>query len=261
MKKACIYILAALLLYSLFRELNLVKTLLICAGLAAAYVIYRLPSKYVMAMKYPFILLSFAATICLFFYPTVKLQYSLDVVVVFVSFYSITFFLIAMDEKKKDFAKETMALSIIFLSLAFNLYIIGKTILIFPMAFTVMLFLFIVGRNRTILFIAGYTAIIIIFFLVKGVAILGGGIKLNDVELYFLLITSFLFLAVNFIDFVKKNTVGKLLTFFGFLYVAVDTTMVLGFKLSMGLLHQPLIALFIIAPLIGIMLKTEGERV
>ena len=123
MKKVCIYILAALLLYSLFRELNLVKTLLICAGLAAAYGIYRLPSKYVMAMKYPFILLSFAATTGLFFYPTIKLQYPLDALVVFVSFYSITFFLIAMDEKKKDFAKETMALSILFLSLAFNVYV------------------------------------------------------------------------------------------------------------------------------------------
>jgi len=259
-KKVCIYILAALLLYSLFRELNLVKTLLICAGLAAAYGIYRLPSKYVMAMKYPFILLSFAATTGLFFYPTIKLQYPLDALVVFVSFYSITFFLIAMDEKKKDFAKETMALSILFLSLAFNLYIIGKTILILPMAFTVMLFLFIVGRNRTILFIAGYTAIGIVFFLVKGVTILGGGIRLNDMERYFLLITSFLFLVVNLIDFVKKNTMGKLLTFFGFLYVAVDIAMVLGLKLSMGLLYQPLIGLLIITPLIGIMLKTEGER-
>jgi hypothetical protein len=260
-KKVCIYILAALLLYSLFRELTLVKTLLICAGLAAAYGIYRLPSKYVMAMKYPFILLSFAATTGLFFYPTVKLQYPLDTLVVFVSFYSITFFLIAMDEKKKDFEKETMALSILFLSLAFNLYIIGKTIFVIPMAFTVILFLFIVGRNRAILFIAGYTAIIIIFFLVKGVTILGGGIRLNDMERYFLLITSFLFLAVNLIDFVKKNTMGKLLTFFGFLYVTVDIAMVLGFKLSMGLLYQPLIGLFIITPLIGIMLKTEGERV
>lgn len=260
MKKLFIYILAALLMYSLFRELNLIKVLLIFAGLVAAYAIYRLPSKYVMAMKYPFILLSFAVTVCLFFYPTVKLQYPLDVLIVFVSFYSITFFLVAMDEKKKDFAKETTALSIIFLSLAFNLYIIGKTILILPMAFTVMLFLFIVGRNRTVLFIAGYTATIIIFFLIKGVNILGSGIKLNDMERYFLLTTSFLFLAVNLIDFVRKNTMGKLLTFFGFLYVAVDVAMVMGFKLSMGLLYQPLMALFIITPLIGIMLKAEGER-
>jgi predicted RND superfamily exporter protein len=53
---------------------------------------------------------------------------------------------------------------------------------------------------------------------------------------------------------------AKLLTFFGFLYIAVDIAMVMGFKLSMGLLYQPLIALFIIPPLIGIMLKAEGER-
>lgn len=260
MKKLFIYILAALLMYSLFRELNLMKALLIIAGLAASYAVYRFPSKYVMAMKYPFILMSFAISVCLFFYPTVKLKYPLDVLIIFISFYSITFFLVLMDEKKKDFTKETTALSIIFLSLAFNLFIIGKTILILPIAFTVILFLFITGRNRTVLFISGYTAIIIIFVLVKGVNILGSGIKLNDMERYFLLITSFLFLAVNLIDFVKKSTMAKLLTFFGFLYIAVDIAMVMGFKLSMGLLYQPLIALFIIPPLIGIMLKAEGER-
>ncbi|HQP51026.1 MAG TPA: hypothetical protein PLA06_02475, partial [Syntrophorhabdaceae bacterium] len=58
----------------------------------------------------------------------------------------------------------------------------------------------------------------------------------------------------------KKHSIGKFLTFFGFLYVAVDVSMVLGFKWSMGLLHQPLIALFIVTPLIGVMLKAEGEH-
>lgn len=260
MKKVFICIFSALLLYAMFREFNLVKTLMMCAGFAAAYMIYRLPSKYVMAMKYPFILMSFAATVGLFLHPTIKLHNPMDTLIVFVSFYSIMFFLATMDEKKKDFAKETTALSIIFLSLAFNLYILGKTILIVPMAFAVMLFLFIQGRNRTILFVAGYTAIIIIFFLIKGISMLGGGLKLNDMERYLILISSFVFLAMNFVDFVKKNSTGKLLTFFGFLYIAVDVSMVLGFKWSMGLLHQPLIALFIITPLIGIMLKTEGER-
>jgi len=60
-----------------------------------------------MAMKYPFILMSFAISVCLFFYPTVKLKYPLDVLIIFISFYSITFFLVLMDEKKKDFTKDT----------------------------------------------------------------------------------------------------------------------------------------------------------
>jgi len=259
-KKIFIFICSAFLLYAIFREINLVKTLMMCAGLVAAYIIYRLPSKYVMAMKYPFILMSFAASVVLFLHPTVKLRYSIDTLIVFVSFYSITFFLATMDEKRKGFAKETTALSIIFLSLAFNLYILGKSIFLVPMAFSVMLFLFIQGRNHTILFVAGYTAIIIIFFLIKGISLFGQNIRLNDMERYIILFSSFIFLAMNFIDFVKKHSIGKFLTFFGFLYVAVDVSMVLGFKWSMGLLHQPLIALFIVTPLIGVMLKAEGEH-
>ena len=62
MKKVFIYILASILLYSFFRELNAVKVMFISLGLASIYVIYRIPSKYIIATKYPIILLSFAAT-------------------------------------------------------------------------------------------------------------------------------------------------------------------------------------------------------
>jgi len=131
----------------------------------------------------------------------------------------------------------------------------------FPVALTVMLFLFITGRNKTVLFIAGYTAVIAVFIVIKGMSILGSGIKLTDMERYFLLATSFAFLMLNFIGFVKKNSIGKLLAFFGFLYVAVDIALVTGLKLSEGLLYQPFVALLIIAPLVGVMLKAEGERI
>ena len=60
--------------------------------------------------------------------------------------------------------------------------------------------------------------------------------------------------------FMKKNTVAKILPFFGFLYIAMDILMVLGVKLSTGLLYQPVIFLVLVSPLIGVMLKTEGER-
>ena len=60
--------------------------------------------------------------------------------------------------------------------------------------------------------------------------------------------------------FMKKNTVVKILPFFGFLYIAMDILMVLGVKLSTGLLYQPVIFLALVSPLIGVMLKTEGER-
>ena len=60
--------------------------------------------------------------------------------------------------------------------------------------------------------------------------------------------------------FMKKNTVAKILPLFGFLYIAMDILMVLGAKLSTGLLYQPAIFLALVSPLIGVMLKSEGER-
>jgi hypothetical protein len=124
-----------------------------------------------------------------------------------------------------------------------------------------MLFLFIVGKNRIIPFIAGYTLFIMVFLYHKGINILGVGIRVNDIDRYLLLISSFAFLLLGFIDFMKKDNLTKVLYFFGFLYVAIDILMVLGIKLSGGLLYQPVILLFIISPLIGVMLKAEGEHV
>ena len=261
MKKISIYMLASILLYSLFRELNIVKVLYICLGLASIYAIYRAPSRYIIAMKYPIILLSFAGTAGFFLYPELSSKYPIEAVIVFLSFYSITFYLITIEEKGKDFFKDVIALSLLFLSSSFNLFMIGKPLLILPISLSIMLFLFIVGKNRIIPIIAGYTLFIMVFLYHKGINILGAGIRVNDIDRYLLLISSFAFLLLGFIDFMKKDNLTKVLYFFGFLYVAIDILMVLGIKLSGGLLYQPVILLFIIIPLIGVMLKAEGEHV
>jgi len=75
-----------------------------------------------------------------------------------------------------------------------------------------------------------------------------------------LLTSSFVLLAVSFIMFMKKNSFTKMLPFFGLLYIALDLLMVLGVRLSTGLLYQPVMFLALAVPMIGVMMKAEGER-
>jgi hypothetical protein len=133
MKKVCIYILAATLLYSFFRELNVVKVLLMLAALAAIFAIDLIPAKYIMAMKYPVILLSFAATACFFFYPRALTGYPMEIIITFLAFYGLTFYIAGMEEKKNDFFKEVAAVSILFISSSFNLLLQASCFLSCPL--------------------------------------------------------------------------------------------------------------------------------
>lgn len=262
MKKICIYILAAILLYSFFRELNVVKVLLMLATLAAIFAIDRVPSKYITAMKYPVILLSFAATASFFFYPRALTGYPMEILITFLAFYSLTFYMAAMEEKKNDFFKEVTAVSILFVSSSFNLFIAGKPLFILPLAVATIFLLFVLDRNRVAPFIAGYALIAMIIAYRQGIHFAGAGLLgLNDINRYILLGASFVFLVIGFTGFMKKRTFTTILPFFGFLYIAVDILMVLGLRLPMGLLYQPVILLAIVSPLVGMMLKPEGERI
>lgn len=261
MKKVLVYLLAVILLWSLFRELSAVKALLICLGLGAAYVIYRIPVRHIVAMKYPFIFITLAVTTFFLMYPHTTILYPLNAFIVFISFYGLTFYLVTIEEKGKGLFKEATALSIIFLSSAFNLSIIGGPVLVFAISIAAILFLFVIGKNKLIPFLGGYTLLIVALLFSKGTPLFGGAMKMGDVEIYLLLAASFIFLVLGFIGFVKKTNSTKLMLFFGFLYISVDLFMVLGFRLSTGLLYQPLTALLILTPLVGIMLKPEGERI
>jgi hypothetical protein len=262
MKKICIYILAAILLYSFFREFNVIKVLLMLASLASIFAIDRIPVKYIMGMKYPVILLSFAATACFFFYPRVLTGYHMEIIITFLAFYSLTFYIAAMEEKKNDFFKEVTAISILFLTSSFNLFITGKPLFILPLALATILLLFVLERNQVIPFIAGYALVAMIIAYRQGTHFAGTGLPgLNDINRYILLGASFVFLVTGFTGFMKKRTFTTILPFFGFLYIATDILMVLGLRLSTGLLYQPVILLAIVSPLVGMMLKPEGERV
>jgi hypothetical protein len=261
MKKAFIAITAILLLYGFIRELNLMKVLLILGGLGTIYAIYRTPARYIEAMKYPFIILSFLVTALFFVYPKVPLVYPARVAIVFLSFYSVIFYIINMEDKQKEFFKEITALSILFFSSSFNLFMTGQLLLVVSFSLALMLVLFILDRTPMVPFIAGYALIAGVLVWRHGGNILGSGLTgLGSIEKYILLSSSFAFLVTSFIMFMKKNTVAKILPFFGFLYIAMDILMVLGMKLSTGLLYQPMIFLVLVSPLIGVMLKTEGGR-
>lgn len=261
MKKAFIAITTILLLYGFIRELNLMKVLLMLGGLGTIYAIYRTPARCIEAMKYPFIILSFLVTALFFVYPKVPLVYPARVAIVFLSFYSVIFYIINMEDKQKEFFKEITALSILFFSSSFNLFMTGQLLLVVSFSLALMLVLFILDRTPMVPFIAGYALIAGVLVWRHGGNILGSGLTgLGSIEKYILLSSSFAFLVTSFIMFMKKNTVAKILPFFGFLYIAMDILMVLGMKLSTGLLYQPMIFLVLVSPLIGVMLKTEGER-
>jgi len=262
LKKLFFYIASTVLLYGLFREISPVKALIICLGLGISYLVYRIPVRHIIAMKYPFICLVLALTIFFIFFPGKNIPYPFNSLVIFVSLYGLTFYLITIEEKNKNAFKEITALSILFLSSAFNLFMTGNLLFILPISIAILFFLFIIGKNRLIPFIAGYTLAIMTALLLfqKGINITGNGVKINDLEKHILLATSFLFLIISFTGFAKNNNFIKLAAFFGFIYITTDIYLVLGFKLSSGLLYQPLTALLLLTPFIGMMLKTETEH-
>ena len=260
MKKVLISILAALLLYGLFRELNMVKVLLIFAGLAGCFLIGRVPGRYIVAAKYPLIVLSLLATATLFFYPPIRNKLPLEPVVMFLSFYGIAFYLVSMGEKDKGLHKEATALSILFLCACFNLFLLGKPLVLVTLAVAIVLFLFIMSRGRLAILMGGYALAILVYLFIKNTAITGAGIRMVDLDKWLLLAVILVMLGLSFMSFLKKPNMLKILAFFGFIYVAVDVLFVVGFRVSAGLLYQPLIALIILTPLLGIMLKGEGEK-
>jgi hypothetical protein len=260
-KKAVIYTLGSLFLFCLFRELNALKVLFVLCGLGAVYGISLIPAKGIMALKYPVILLSFAATAGFLLAPRLVNGYPIQALVVGLSFFSVTFYLVTMDEKGSEAHKEAAALSVLFLTSAFNLAMIARPLYILPLSLAVLLFLFIIGRGRAMLFIAAYTAAIMVAVLYKRITMFGPGLGVSDVYRYLLLAAALLMLLFSFSGAVRKGNALKILGFFGFLYLSIDIIMVLGFRFSGGLLYQPLTLLCLVSPLLGFMITAEREKV
>ncbi|MDD3845919.1 MAG: hypothetical protein PHC90_06105 [Syntrophorhabdaceae bacterium] len=261
MKKVLIAILSLLLVYSFFQEYNVERVLVIIAGAAAGFAIFRLPQRYVESMKYPLIVMSFMVTVLFFFYPKLAVPEIARMAIVFVSFYAFIFYLTGMEEKNQDFFKEVMALSILFFSSGFNLYITGRLVFMISFAAALILFLFIIGRHRIIPFIAAYAIIAAFMVYRQGSGILGSGLTgLSEINRYILLGASFALLATSFALIMKKSTFSTMLPFLGFLYIAMDILLVVGIRFSTGLLYQPVLFVAMLVPLAGTMLKGEGGR-
>lgn len=261
MKKAVIYILATMLLYSFFYEMDAMKIVFILLGLISVFTVSLIPVKVIVGSKYPVILLSFAGTAGFFICPQLATFYPVEPLIIFLALYSIAFYLVTLEEKGQDVYKEMGGISVLFLSASFNLGMTGKPVLILPLALSTIFFLFVLGRHKVVLLMAAYTLVITIVLVYKHIPLLSSGIPLREVNRSILFATSFVFLAISFIGFAKQGGRINILTFFGFLYVCVDLLLSAGFKTSGGLLYQPVISLFMISPLIGLMMKSERKRI
>lgn len=260
MRKILILLTSSLFFYCLFRDMTLVKTLILGAAVASAYGISKIPAKYVLAAKYPMIVASLALCPALVLYGWLRSSRFVVPAVMLFGFYGIALFLITMEEKSKKIHKEIIGLSLLYAASVVNLFLTGHTGLIFPLSIAVLLFLFIINKVAIMPFIAVYTGIATAFLLIKGISILGPGVPLMTVERYALLGTGCALMIITFISYLKRTDPMSVLAFFGLLYVSVDLLLSVGFKVKGVLLYQPVQALFIVGPLVGAALKGGKER-
>ena len=249
--------LSCLFFYSLFRDMNVVKTLLLCAAVAVAFIVSKAPSKYIIGAKYPLICLCFALSVALVVYPGLRVKPIIRFVGIFLTFFSLSLYVALISEKGKGLHKEVLALSLLFISASLNLILIRSVEIFLPLSITILLFLFILQRTKLLPLAGAYVVVMLIFLYLKRVTIYGSSLELASVERYLILATGFLLLLVTFIGFVRKAGPVWTIGFFGLLYASVDILMSVGFSLKGLLLYQPIAALLILAPLMGVTLQGE----
>ena len=257
MKRIALLMLSCLFFYSLFRDMNVVKTLLLIAAVGVAFIVSRAPSKYVVGAKYPLICLCFALSVALVPYPGLRENGIMRFIGIFLTFFSLSLYVATISEKGKEIYKEILALSLLFISGSLNLVMMRSVELVLPLSITILIFLFILQRTKLVPLAGAYMAALLIFLGVKGISIYGPGLVLAAIERYLLLATAFLLLFVTFMGFARRAGSISAIAFFGLLYASLDILMSLGFSIKGLLLYQPYAALLILAPLIGVMLKGE----
>ena len=249
--------LSCLFFYSLFRDMNVVRTLLLIAAVAVAFIVSKAPPKYVIGAKYPLICLCFALSAALVVYPGLRIKPITRFASIFLTFFSLSLYVAAISEKGKGLYKEILALSLLLISASVNLIMTRSIELFLPLSITILLFLFILQRTRLLPLAGAYTAVMLIFLYAKKISLFGSGLELAGVERYLVLATAFLLLFVTFIGFVRKAGSTWTIAFFGLLYASVDILISVGFSLKGLLLYQPIAALLILAPLVGVTLQGE----
>jgi len=259
-RKALILLTSALFLYCLLRDVTLLKLVLLCAVFGFAYIISKIPSRYLAGAKYPLIGLSLAASPALILYPAARSHQMAAAGAVLLAFYSIALFLVTLDEKTKKHYMEVVGLTVLYGAAFVNLLLTHHFELFLPLSVSVLIFLFVANRARIMPFAAGFTLLAVIALEISGVPLLGGIPWPNTAERYVLLGTAFALLLIGFLDFVKRPDFVNILVFFGVLYVSIDLLMSLGFRLKGILLQQPVLALFVLSPIVGMALKGGSEK-
>ncbi len=257
MKRIGLLVLSSLFFYSLFRDMNVVKTLLLCAAVAVAFAVSRAPSKYLVGAKYPLICLCFALSVMLILYPGLRTHWIVRFAAIFLAFFSLTLYVSTISEKGKGLYKEIIALSLLFVSVSANLILARSVEMFVPLSVTIFLFLFIVQRTRLVPLAGLYVVIMLFLLYAERISIYGSRPELVGIERSIMLATAFLLLLITFIGFIRKAGAVWTVAFFGFLYASVDLLMSVGFSLKGLLLYQPVAALMILAPLAGVMLQGE----
>jgi len=259
-RKALVFVTSSLFLYCILRDVTLLKLLLLCAAMGLAYSISKIPSRYLAGAKYPLIGLSLVASAALILYPQARSNLLAAAAATLLAFYSIALFLVTSAEKGKKLHMEVVGLCVLYGAAFINLFLTRHSELLLPLSISVLLFLFIADKARIMPFVAGFTLISVIFLAISGVPILGPEPWPNTAERYVLLAAAFALLLVAFVGFVKRPDFVSILAFFGLLYVSVDLLMSVGFRLKGMLLHQPVLALVVVGPIVGVALKGGGER-
>lgn len=259
MKRIALLLLSCLFFYSLFRDMNVVKTLLLCAAVGVVFIVSKASARYVVGSKYPLICLCFALSAALIVFPAFRTKPVIRFTGIFLTFFSLSLYVTTISEKGKGLYKEILALSLLFISASLNLIMTRSVELFLPLSITILLFLFIMQRTKLLPLAGAYVVAMLVFLYLKKVTMYGSGIDLGSVERYLVLACAFLLLLVTFIGFVRKAGPTWTIAFFGLLYASVDILMSVGFSLKGLLLYQPVAALLILAPLVGVTLQ-EGKR-
>jgi hypothetical protein len=231
-RKALVLAISSLFFYGLFRDMTLLKTLILSLAIVSAYAISRIPWNYVVRAKYPLIGVCLAFCPVLIIYPWLRHNLFVAALVAFFSFHSAALFLVTLQEKGRRPYKEIIGLLVLHGTASLNLFLAGHWELILPLSVAILIFLFVIDKGEIIPFMGGWTAMVFAGLLVSGVQVFGPAIHLQVAERYVLLASAFLLLLFVFAAYVKRPDFVTLLAFFGLLYVSADLLMSIGLSLK-----------------------------
>jgi hypothetical protein len=258
-RKVLVFIVASLFFYSLFRDMTVVKTLILACAIAASYGISRLPVKFLSSTKYPLIGVCLAVCPVLFIYPWVRGYLVTAAAIILLSFHGLALFVVTMEEKGKKPYKEVIGLTLLYGVSCLNLYLCHHTELILALSSSVLIFLFIVNKGKIMPYMAACALIALVLLYVAGIPILGNSISLPNFERYLIMGTAFVLLLFAFAGYIRRPDLVTILAFFGLMYVSVDLLLSVGFKIKGLILSQPVLALFIVGPAVGLVMKGEKK--